>query len=62
MKSSNRNSIYQVKKVCKTVSYNTKMDTIFMNPENTKTPKPYILLLDISNKINLKRSDKHVAL
>ena len=38
------------------------MDTIFMNPENTKTPKPYILLLGISNKINLKRSDKHVAL
>ena len=38
------------------------MDTIFMNSENTKTPKPYILLLDISNKTNLKRSDKHVAL
>ena len=38
------------------------MDTTFMNSENTKTPKPYILLLDISNKINLKRSDKHVAL
>ena len=62
MKSSNRNYFYQVKKVYKTVSYNPKMDTIFMNSENTKTPKPYILLLNISNKINLKRSDKHVAL
>ena len=62
MKSSNRNSFYQVKKVYETVSYNTKMDTSFLNSENTKTPKPYTLSLDISNKINLKRSDKHVAL
>ena len=38
------------------------MGTIFMNFENTKTPKSYILFLAISNKVNLKRSDKYVAL
>ena len=38
------------------------MDTIFMNSENDKTRDPHRLLLNLSDKINLKRSDKYVAL
>ena len=38
------------------------MDTIFMNSENSKTSDPHRLLLNLSSKINLKRSDKNVAL
>ena len=38
------------------------MDTIFMNSENSKTSDPHRPLLNLSDKINLKRSDKYVAL
>ena len=38
------------------------IDTIFINPENSKTSDPHRLLLNLSDKINLKRSDKYVAL
>ena len=38
------------------------MDTIFMNSENSKTSDPHRLLLKLLDKINLKRSDKYVAL
>ena len=38
------------------------MDTIFMNSENSKTSDPHRLLLNLTEKINLKRSDKYVAL
>ena len=38
------------------------MDTIFMNSENIKTPDRHILLLNLSDRMDLKRSDKHVAL
>ena len=30
------------------------MDTILMNSENNKTPNPYRLLLNLSDKISLK--------
>ena len=33
------------------------MDTIFMNSENSKASDPHWLLLNLSDKINLKRSD-----
>ena len=33
-----------------------------MNFENREKPDPHRLLLNISDKINLKRSDKYVAL
>ena len=36
----------------------TKMDTIFMNSMNSKTSDPYRLLFSLSDKINLKMSDK----
>ena len=33
-----------------------------MNPENSKTYDPHRLLLNLSDKIDLKRSNKYVAL
>ena len=36
------------------------MDTIFMNPENSKMSYPHRILFILSDKINLKRSDKIV--
>ena len=38
------------------------MDTKFMNSENSKTSDPHRLLLDLLDKINLKRSNGYVAL
>ena len=38
------------------------MDTIFMNSENSKTSDSHRLLLNLSDKINLKRNDKCFAL
>ena len=38
------------------------MDAIFMNSENSKTSDPHRILLNFSDKINLNRSDKYVAL
>ena len=38
------------------------MYTIFRNSENSKISEPHRLLLDLADKINLKRSDKNVAL
>ena len=38
------------------------MDTIFNNSGNSKTSNPYRLLLNLSDKLNLKRSDKNAAL
>ena len=36
------------------------MDTIFMNSKNTETYDPHSLLLNLTDKINFKRSDKYV--
>ena len=38
------------------------MDTIFLNSKNNKTSDPHILLLNLTDEIILKRSDKFVAL
>ena len=38
------------------------MDTVFMNSDNSKTSDPHRLLLNLSDKINLKSKDKYVAL
>ena len=38
------------------------MDTIFMNSKNSIAFNLHRLLLNLSEKINLKRSNKHVAL
>ena len=38
------------------------MDTIFMNSENSKTSNPHRLLINLTDKIDLRRKDKYVAL
>ena len=38
------------------------MDTIFMNSRNSKKSDAYRLLLNLTDKINLKRSDNYAAL
>ena len=38
------------------------MDAIFMNSENNKASDSHRLLLNLSDKLNLKRSDKYVVL
>ena len=38
------------------------MNTVFMNSKNSETSDPYRLLLNLTDKINLKSSDKYVAL
>ena len=39
-----------------------KMDTIFMNAENSKTSEPYILILELTDKLDLRRGEKSIAL
>ena len=38
------------------------MDTIFMNSDNSKTSKPYILKLKLTSKLNLRLGEKVIAL
>ena len=38
------------------------MDTIFMNSENSKTSKPHVLILKLTNKLDLRIGKKIVAL
>ena len=38
------------------------MDSIFMYYQNSKTTDPYRLLLNLTDRINLKRSDKYISL
>ena len=38
------------------------MDTIFMNSENSRTPKPHILILKLTNKLDLRIDKKVIAL
>ena len=38
------------------------MDTIFMNSENSKTSKSHVLILKVTNKIDLRRGEKSIAL
>ena len=35
------------------------MDTIFMNSKNSKTPDPHRLLLNLTDKIDLRRKVKY---
>ena len=37
------------------------MDTILINSKNSKTCDPYRLLLNLTDKINLRKSNKYVA-
>ena len=38
------------------------MDTIFMNSEKNKTSKPHVLILNVTDKVDLRRGAKSVAL
>ena len=38
------------------------MNTIFMNSENCKTSEPYVLILKLNEKLDLRRSEKIIAL
>ena len=48
--------------IMNSIKLQNRMDTTFMNSEDSKTSYPHRLLLNLSDKINLKRSDKCVAL
>ena len=62
--------LYQAKEIIKKVFNNTmnsikvwfKVDTIFINSGNSKTVHSHRVLLNLLDKINLKRSDKYVDL
>ena len=38
------------------------MNTIFMNSENSKTSKPYVLIFKLTDKLDLKRGEKGIAI
>ena len=38
------------------------MDTIFMNSENNKTSEPYVLILKLTDKLDIRRGEKSIAL
>ena len=38
------------------------MDTTFMNSKNSKTSKPHVLLFHLTDKIDLRRGEKRIAL
>ena len=61
-------SLYQSKQITKKVYNNNqinvivKMDTIVMNSDKTKTSKPHVLILKLTNKLDLRIGEKIVAL
>ena len=38
------------------------MDTIFMNSENIKTSEPHVLIFKLTDKLDLRRAEKLIAL
>ena len=38
------------------------MNTVSMNSENSKTSKPHVLILHLTDKIDLRRGEKSIAL
>ena len=38
------------------------MDTPFMNSENSKTSKPHVLIFKLTDKLDLRRGEKSIAL
>ena len=38
------------------------MDTIFMNSEKSKTSEPHVLILKLTDKLDLRRGEKSIAL
>ena len=50
------------KNIMNSITLSNRMNTIFMNCENSKTSDPHRQLLNLSNKITFMRKDKYVAL
>ena len=48
--------------ITNSIKLKNSMDTIFMKSKNNKTSNPHRSLLNLTDKINLKRSDKYVVL
>ena len=44
------------------IKLSNRTDTIFFNSRNSKTSDPRRLLINLSDKVNLKRKDKYVTL
>ena len=38
------------------------MDNIFLNSKNSKTCEPHILILELTDKLDLRRGEKSIAL
>ena len=38
------------------------MDTISMNSENSKTSRPHVLILKLTDKFDLRKGEKRIAL
>ena len=38
------------------------MDTIFINSENSKTSEPHVLMIKLTNKLDLRIGEKIIAL
>ena len=38
------------------------MDAILMNSENSKTSEPHVLILKLTDKLDLRRGEKSIAL
>ena len=44
------------------IGYIVKMDTIFMNLKSRKTSKPHVLILEFTDKLDLRRGENRIAL
>ena len=49
-----------IKAFNKVIKLEKRVDTIFMNSKNSKTSDLHRLLLNLLDKVNLRRSDKYV--
>ena len=49
-------------KIMNSIKLKNRMDTIFMTSKSSEISDPHRLLLNLYDKINLKRSDKYIAL
>ena len=38
------------------------MNTVFINSENSKTPKAHVLILKLTNELDLRKGEKIIAL
>ena len=38
------------------------MDTIFMNSENSETSEPYVAIIKLTDKLDVRRGEKSIAL